>query len=188
MSATPATIMPLHRMSTEAAALSPIRVGLYAVSAGVVEAPESSTHRLSLHFGQPVWASCGWGGRLQRGLRREGDFDLTPAGLAGVWKDESPATFLLMQLSPALIEAAAGDLGLDRRGIALEPAAQLRDPALAHRVGAEKRGRGWPAERPALSRGAGSGALGPAGVALRHEAPGADAAPDLVPAPAAPRH
>jgi AraC family transcriptional regulator len=132
MSATPATIMPLHRMSTEAAALSPIRVGLYAVSAGVVEAPESSTHRLSLHVGQPVWASCGWGGRLQRGLRREGDFDLTPAGLAGVWEDESPATFLLMQLSPALIEAAAGDLGLDRRGIALEPAAQLRDPPLEH--------------------------------------------------------
>jgi hypothetical protein len=132
MPATPATIMPLHRMSTEAAALSPIRVGLYAVSAGVVDAPESSTHRLSLHVGQPVWASCGWGGRLQRGLRREGDFDLTPAGLAGVWEDESPATFLLMQLSPALIEAAAADLGLDRRGIALEPEAQLRDPSLEH--------------------------------------------------------
>jgi AraC family transcriptional regulator len=131
MSATPATVTPLHRMSTDPAA-SPIRVGLYAVSAGVVEAPESSTHRLSLHVGQPVWASCGWGDRLQRGLRREGDIDLTPAGLAGVWEDESPATFLLMQLSPALIEAAAGDLGLDRRSIALEPAAELRDPPLEH--------------------------------------------------------
>jgi hypothetical protein len=139
MPATPATIMPLHRMSTEAAALSPIRVGFYAVSAGVVEARESSTHRLRLHVGQPVWASCGWGGRLQRGLRCEGDFDLTPAGLAGVWEDESPATFLLMQLSPALIEAAAGDLGLDRRAVALEPEAQLRDPSLEHIAWALKR-------------------------------------------------
>jgi AraC family transcriptional regulator len=132
MPATAATITPLNRMSTEAAALSPIRVGLYAASAGVVEAAESWTHRLSLHVGQPVWASCGWGGRLQRGLRREGDFDLTPAGLAGVWEDESPATFLLMQLSRALIEAAAGDLGLDTRAVSLEPAAQLRDPPLEH--------------------------------------------------------
>ena len=39
MSAAPATIVPLNRMPTEPAA-SPIRVGLYAVSAGVVEAPE----------------------------------------------------------------------------------------------------------------------------------------------------
>jgi AraC family transcriptional regulator len=152
MAATAATITPLHRMSTEAAAASPIRVGLYAVSAGVVEAPESSTHRLSLHVGQPVWASCGWGGRLQRGLRREGDFDLTPAGLAGVWEDESPATFFLMQLSPALIEAAAGDLGLDRRGITLEPAAQLRDPPLEHIAWALKREleAGQPNGRPYL--------------------------------------
>ena len=131
MSATPATVMPLYRMSSDPAAL-PIRVGLYAVSAGVVETPESSTHRLSLHVGHPVWASCGWGGRLQRGLRREGDFDLTPAGLAGVWEDESPTTFLLIQLAPALIDAAASDLGLDRREIALEPQTQLRDPSIEH--------------------------------------------------------
>jgi hypothetical protein len=60
MPATAATITPLNRMSTEAAAFSPIRVGLYAASAGVVEAAESWTHRLSLHVGQPVWASCGY--------------------------------------------------------------------------------------------------------------------------------
>jgi AraC family transcriptional regulator len=117
-----------------AAGVSAVRVGIYAMSAGVLETPASSRHWLSMHLGQPVWTACGWNGQMHRALRREGDIDLTPAGLAGVWEDETPAQFLLVDLSPALVRDAASDMGFDRRDVDLEPQAQLRDVEL-ERIG-----------------------------------------------------
>jgi AraC family transcriptional regulator len=64
---------------------------------------------------------------MQRALRREGDIDITPAGVAGVWEDEAAAQFLLVDLSPALVRDVACDMGFDRRNLDLEPRAQLRD-------------------------------------------------------------
>jgi AraC family transcriptional regulator len=130
----PAQITLLRRHSIGAAPPSPIRVGLYAMSAGALQAKASPRHWLSMHLGEPVWAACGWDGPMHRALRREGDVDVTPAGLAGIWEDESPATFLLMDISPALLEDTAAEMGFDRGAITLRPQACLRDPEIA-RIG-----------------------------------------------------
>jgi AraC family transcriptional regulator len=127
MPAVAAQITALHRHSITATGPSSIGVGIYAMSAGVIEAPATSRHWLSMHLGQPVWAACDWDGRRHRGLRHEGDLDLTPAGVAGSWEDESAATFLLMDLSPALVQDAAAAMGLDRNAISLAPQAAVRD-------------------------------------------------------------
>jgi len=130
----PAQITLLRRHSIGAMPPSPIRVGLYAMSAGALQAKASPRHWLSMHLGEPVWARCGWDGPMQRALRHEGDVDVTPAGLAGTWEDESPANFLLMDVSPALVEDAAAEMGFDRKAITLRPQACLRDAEIA-RIG-----------------------------------------------------
>lgn len=127
---TAATITRLHRHST--AATAAVRVGIYAMSAGLLETPASSRHWLSMHLGRPVWTACGWDGRMRCAPRLAGDIDLTPAGLAGVWQDEAPATFLLIDLAPALLRNVADDMGFGR--FDLEPQARLRDAGL-ERIG-----------------------------------------------------
>jgi AraC family transcriptional regulator len=124
----------LRRHSIGAVPPSPIRIGLYAMSAGALQAKASSRHWLTMHLGEPVWASCGWDGLMHRDMRHEGDVDVTPAGLAGTWEDESPITFLMMDISPALVEDAAAEMGFDRGTIALRPQACLRDTEIA-RIG-----------------------------------------------------
>lgn len=134
MPGTTARITPLRRHSIATTGASSIGVGVYAMSPGVLEAPATSRHWLSMHLGAPVWATCSLDGRVQRALRREGDIDFTPAGVAGIWEDESAATFLLMDLSPALVHEAATAIGLDKRAATLAPQTALRDAEI-ERIG-----------------------------------------------------
>jgi AraC family transcriptional regulator len=132
MASTTATITPIRRSSAGAIPKPLVRTGIYAISKGVFEAPASSRYQLSLHLGAPVWAACGWGGRMARRLQYEGDMDLTPAGFAGTWEDEEPASFMLIDLAPALIEQAAAGIGLSPGKLGIEPQAQFRDPRMQH--------------------------------------------------------
>src|SRR5690349_4739919 len=70
-----------------------VAAGVWEITAGVLERPGRAGHALSLHLGQSVWASCGWGSPMERRLRHQGDLSLTPAGVAGIWHDEAPARF-----------------------------------------------------------------------------------------------
>ena len=107
-----------------------MRTAIYAISEGVFESPASSRRMLSLRLGAPVWASCGWGGRVARRLQHEGDMDLTPTGFAGTWVDEEPANFLLIDLAPSIVHEAAADIGLSAARLGIEPQAQFRDARL----------------------------------------------------------
>jgi hypothetical protein len=104
-----AKIVPLHRTSTAASTTAPIQAGIYSITAGVLEAPVSSRHRLGLHIGRPVWAifASGCDRPLRRRLRRVGDIALLPAGSEAVLERESPSTLLMVELAPALVQEAA---------------------------------------------------------------------------------
>jgi AraC family transcriptional regulator len=103
-----------------------LTAALIATTAGVIDAPASGDTQISLHLGPPIWASCGYPGHAHRRLQSEGDLDLLPAGLEGVWRDEAPGRFLLMRLPEAVLSEASD--GPAR----LEPRFQFRDPRVQH--------------------------------------------------------
>jgi AraC family transcriptional regulator len=109
-----------------------VDVSLYAAQAGVHEIGSSVNHRLSIHVGAPIRAACRCDGRSSRRLQRHGDIDIIPAALPGVWEDEQACTLLRLGLMPALIDAAAEGLGLNRAIVELTPRFQLDDPQIRH--------------------------------------------------------
>jgi len=132
MSITTAAIVPLHRASAAASAAAPVLAGIYSMTAGVLEVPASSRHRLLLHIGRPVWTACVLDRLVHRQLRHEGDIALLPAGSEAIFERESPSTVLIVKLAPALVQEAALDMGFDRRSLMLEPERQLRDGQVEH--------------------------------------------------------
>src|SRR5215469_5200804 len=132
MSITMAAIVPLHRTSAAASTAASVLAGLYSMTAGVLEVPASSRHRLLLHIGRPVWTACVLDRLVHRQLRHEGDIALLPAGSAAIFERESPSTVLIVELAPALVEEAALDMGFDRRALMFEPERQLRDAQVEH--------------------------------------------------------
>ena len=90
-----------------------LTAGIYSVPAGIIEAPPSPHHLVSMHLGAPVQAVCRVNGHQSSRVQEEGDVDVIPAGLPSFWKDEAPVTFLALVLSPALVSDAAEGVGLD---------------------------------------------------------------------------
>lgn len=109
-----------------------IKVGMFAAPAGVTTMEPQATHLLGIHVGPPVRASCRCDGLTHDRWQTEGDIDLVPAGFAGAWEDDRPATMLLLRLSPGLVRSAAEGLGLDPDRVRLTPQFQLRDPQIQH--------------------------------------------------------
>ncbi len=109
-----------------------IKVHLFAAPAGVTAMEPQASHLLSIHVGPPVRAACRCDGRTHERWQSEGDIDLVPAGLAGTWEDDRPATALLLRLSPGLLRQAATGLGLDPDRVRLTPQFQMRDPQVQH--------------------------------------------------------
>lgn len=101
---------------------------LVAIPAGPTHVPASARLRLGIHFGRAVHADCRCDGTRLRSLQKQGDINVIPAGLDGVWVDEADCEILRLQLDPLLLEQAAADLG--RNTAAIAPRFQLRDAGL----------------------------------------------------------
>ncbi len=127
MSKGPVPITQLRRRSWGG-----LTAGIYSVPAGIIEAPPSPHHLVTMHLGVPVRAVCRVDGHQSSRIQKEGDVDVIPAGLPGFWKDETPATFLALILSPALVSDAAEGVGLDPDRAELTPQFQLREPRIQH--------------------------------------------------------
>ena len=97
----------------EATPAGGLSVELLAMPAGVVELRPMTDHLLSIHVGAPVRVACRADGRSFRRLQQPGDIDVLPAGLTGIWEDETAATVLLLRLSPSLLSRAAEAMELD---------------------------------------------------------------------------
>ncbi len=109
-----------------------LTAGIYSVPAGIIEAPPSPHHLVSMHLGAPVQSVCRVNGHRSSRVQKEGDVDVIPAGLPSFWKDEAPVTFLALVLSPALVSDAAEGVGLDPDRAELTPQFQLREPQIQH--------------------------------------------------------
>jgi AraC family transcriptional regulator len=105
-----------------------LRVGLETTSPGRVEWRPQSDHRLKIHAGAPVAASCDTG----RFLYTRGDVDIFPAGSSDACDEHGVFTSLVVHLSPSLLQRAAEDMGLDSARAGLEPRYQFRDPQIEH--------------------------------------------------------
>lgn len=123
-----------RRLTTGTPAQAPagLAVELYWMPAGTVEAPPTARHLVSMHCGAPVRAWCRCEGAAQSRLQSAGDLDIVPAGAGGVWRDESNATILLVQLEPELLRRTAAELNLNPDRVDLYPRLQLRDPRIEH--------------------------------------------------------
>lgn len=103
------------------------------IAAGVTHyVPASINHRLGIHVGAPVNASCHCDGKHHRRVQSDGDIDIVPAGLDGDWKDDADCTILRLWVSPALVRRAAEDLDIDPDRVVVNPQFQRRDARIEH--------------------------------------------------------
>ncbi|TPM38507.1 AraC family transcriptional regulator [Mesorhizobium sp. B2-3-4] len=94
--------------------------------------PASPNHRLGIHVGAPVNASCRCDGTHHRRVQSDGDIDIVPAGLDGEWQDDADCTILRLWVSPGLVRQAAEDLEIDPAKVVVLPQFQRRDPRIEH--------------------------------------------------------
>ena len=122
-----------------------VNVDLHTISPGPATLDPHPDHRLIVHDGAPLEASCG----QHRFHYTRGDVDLLPAGMPCVWEPAGASTSLILELSPSLLHRAAADMGLDPDRAGLEPRHQFRDPQIEHiawALDAERRA-GYPGRR-----------------------------------------
>jgi len=94
---------------------------------GLSHAPSADVHRLGMHVGPPVNASCACDGRRVRRVQKSGDIDIVPAGMDGTWEDDADVHVLQLSLAPQLLTEVAGELGVKDRAAELLPRFQMRD-------------------------------------------------------------
>lgn len=109
-----------------------VKVERRAVAAGITRVPASPYHRLGLHIGKPVNASCRCDGQRHIRVQSHGDIDIVPAGLDGEWEDDGDCSILRLWLDPALLRRTAEELDIDPARMALAPRFQHRDTRIEH--------------------------------------------------------
>jgi len=108
---------------------SGLRVELRTYAAGPLELPAHADHQLMIHAGAPVRGVCS---TAQRYTYTRGDVDIVPAGMSDRCLHDDSSTSLVVQMSRALLQRAAAELGLDPDRTGLTPRHQLRDPQIEH--------------------------------------------------------
>jgi len=114
-------------LSSEGRGWQSVQAQYCQVPAGRTKVPRSEFHRVSLHFGTAVNASCRCDGRVMHRVQSQGDADVIPAGLEGEWEDDASCTILRMYIARHLVREAADTMGCDGDRIDLAPRFQLRD-------------------------------------------------------------
>ena len=78
------------------------------ITAGVTHyVPASINHRLGIHVGAPVNASCHCDGKHHRRVQSDGDIDIVPAGLDGDWKDDADCTSISIRTESSSIRSSS---------------------------------------------------------------------------------
>ena len=107
-------------------------VEMLGIPAGEHRLPAMNHHRIGMHVGTPVRARCVCNGRRVNRIQAHGDADVVPAGLDGVWTDESDCTVLRIWISDDFTRATVEQLELDSTRAQIRPQFQLRDRRLQH--------------------------------------------------------
>ncbi|WP_028222700.1 helix-turn-helix domain-containing protein [Paraburkholderia oxyphila] len=105
---------------------------MLAISAGRHRIPGTAYHRVGVHFGAPVRAHCACDGLRLARIQAEGDADVVPAGLDGVWTDDADCTVLSIRLEDTFVREIAGQLVRKPGTATIQPRLQMRDARLQH--------------------------------------------------------
>ncbi|MCI0388551.1 MAG: AraC family transcriptional regulator [Acidobacteria bacterium] len=106
------------------------RVSLLTDPPGLIEVPGQEDTRVSIHVGPPVEVSCRRAGYYHCGTSVNGDIHIIPADTPSAWEVKGKDTFLILRVSPALLNRVAEELELDPDGIEIRNRFQVRDPQL----------------------------------------------------------
>ena len=104
---------------------------LYDETAGFTQTERFPNNNVSMLVGAPVPHTTRCDGAIAQRVRVAGDIDVVPAGYAGAWVNDGPTAFLVVNVSPSLIETVADAMAI-ASGRSLEPRLQVRDPQLEH--------------------------------------------------------
>jgi AraC family transcriptional regulator len=105
---------------------------LYDTLGGLAEMPPKTHHRVRIHLGTPITATCRCAGLVQRRHMTPGDFDVVPLAHSAVWEEDGPTTMLGICLMPSLIRTAADGMNLNPDRVSVEAQLQSRDPRIDH--------------------------------------------------------
>ncbi|HEY4802860.1 MAG TPA: AraC family transcriptional regulator [Paraburkholderia sp.] len=109
---------------------------LLRISAGLHRLPAMTHHRVGIHVGTPVRASCACDGRRQSRLQAPGDADVVPAGIDGEWTDEADCTILRVWFDDRFVRSIAEQMDRPWGAREIRPHLQLRDPRINSLAGA----------------------------------------------------
>lgn len=105
----------------------PVHSQLREVPAGQARLDPSGDYLVGIHQGAPVQARCESQGVVHSRLQVQGDIDIVPAGVGGVWTDEAPCSVLFLRVDGSLVKRAAEGGEVESR-----TRFQVRDPQLEH--------------------------------------------------------
>ena len=80
---------------------------VYTTRGGLAEMSPKTHHRVRMHLGASISATCRCAGLVKRRRMSPGDFDVVPLAHSASWEEDGPATMLGVWLMPLLIQAAA---------------------------------------------------------------------------------
>ncbi len=118
--------------SSEGRSWSGIAAQVYDSLGGFAEMPPKTHHRIRMHLGSPVRATCRCAGLVQRRLMTAGDLDVVPLAHSAVWEEDVPSTMLGICVMPSVIQAAADGMNLNPDSVAVAAQLQVRDPRIGH--------------------------------------------------------
>jgi AraC family transcriptional regulator len=105
---------------------------VYTTLGGLAQMPPKTHHRVRMHLGAPVHATCRCAGVVQRRRTAPGDLDVVPLAHSAAWEVDGPTRVLGICLMPSLIRTAADGLELNPDRVFVEAQLQLRDPRIEH--------------------------------------------------------
>jgi AraC family transcriptional regulator len=105
---------------------------VYDTLGGFAEMPPKTHHRVRMHLGAPITATCRCAGLVQRRRMTPGDIDVVPLAHSAVWEEDGPTTMLGICVMPSLIRSAADGMDLNPDSVSVEAQLQLRDPRIDH--------------------------------------------------------
>jgi AraC family transcriptional regulator len=109
-----------------------IEAQVYHTLGGFAEMPPKTHHRVRMHIGAPISATCRCAGLVQHRHMIPGDLDVVPLAHSAIWEEDAPATMLGICLMPSLIQAAADGMELNPDNVSVATQLQLRDPRISH--------------------------------------------------------